>query len=93
MPKETIPAGDYEKNRIDVRWQKEGYPGVGLVTYNPNRRVSTTIEVDSMGVQVGKPEEEAFPFEGWHTELNRYQLNELIRVLRRARDQVFGRDE
>ncbi|MFZ0789743.1 MAG: hypothetical protein WAM94_08985 [Chromatiaceae bacterium] len=24
---------------------------------------------------------------------NRYQINELIRVLRRARDQAFGRDE
>lgn len=31
--------------------------------------------------------------QGWYVNLNRYQVNELIRILRRARDQAFGRDE
>jgi len=31
--------------------------------------------------------------EGWHVSLDRRQINELIRHLRRARDQAFGRDE
>ena len=30
---------------------------------------------------------------GWYVDLNRQQINELIRVLRRARDQAYGRDE
>jgi len=30
---------------------------------------------------------------GMYWSPNRYQINELIRVLRRARDQAFGRDE
>lgn len=31
--------------------------------------------------------------EGWFVSLNRRQINDLIRHLRRARDQAFGRDE
>lgn len=30
---------------------------------------------------------------GWYVDLGRREINELIRVLRRARDQAFGRDE
>jgi hypothetical protein len=30
---------------------------------------------------------------GQYIQMNRYAINELIRVLRRARDQAFGRDE
>lgn len=32
-------------------------------------------------------------FTGWHSTLDRPATNELIRVLRRARDQAYGRDE
>lgn len=33
-------------------------------------------------------------FTGWHAQLNdRRQVNDLIRVLKRARDAAFGRDE
>lgn len=31
--------------------------------------------------------------EGWHVSLDRSGINDLIRYLRRARDQAFGRDE
>lgn len=31
--------------------------------------------------------------EGWFVDLDRYACNDLIRKLRRARDQAFGRDE
>lgn len=31
--------------------------------------------------------------EGWHVSLDRRSINLLIRHLRRARDQAFGRDE
>jgi hypothetical protein len=31
--------------------------------------------------------------EGWHVSLDRRGINDLIRYLRRARDQAFGRDE
>jgi hypothetical protein len=31
--------------------------------------------------------------EGWHVSLDRRGINEVIRYLRRARDQAFGRDE
>jgi hypothetical protein len=31
--------------------------------------------------------------EGWYGTLDRHAINRLIRVLRRARDQAYGRDE
>jgi hypothetical protein len=31
--------------------------------------------------------------EGWHVSLDRRAINDLIRYLRKARDQAFGRDE
>lgn len=33
------------------------------------------------------------PTLGWYVNLDRHQINDLIRILRRARDQAFGRDE
>lgn len=30
---------------------------------------------------------------GWHVDMDRESINRLIRALRRARDQAFGRDE
>jgi hypothetical protein len=30
---------------------------------------------------------------GWYVQLDRNEINRLIRVLRRARDQAFGHDE
>lgn len=47
-------------------------------------------------VQIATVNEEADPFScegGLHVELNRRAINDLIRVLRKARDQAFGRDE
>ena len=32
-------------------------------------------------------------FDGWHLDFQRFQINQLIRDLRRARDSAFGKDE
>jgi len=39
------------------------------------------------------PEASGLGGEGWHMGLERQDINDLIRYLRRARDQAFGRDE
>lgn len=38
-------------------------------------------------------ENSPLPHDGYFQQLSRYQINSLIRVLRRARDQAYGRDE
>jgi hypothetical protein len=52
---------------------------------------------DSEGVQIAtidlRVEDVHSPEHGWFVDLDRYRINQLIRVLRRARDQAFGRDE
>lgn len=92
MPKEIVygesfcMAADGESGEITqpvavVRWNREG--DVQLVTREHAHEVP--------------PIEEHDPWipatYGYHVTLDRTSINELIRHLRRARDQAFGRDE
>jgi len=47
----------------------------------------------SIGVIDGEHEGQGDPRYGLYAELNRDQINTLIRVLRKAREKMFGRDE
>ena len=49
------------------------------------------VQVASVGNEV--PPESLSGDNGWFVDLDRERINELIRVLRKARDQVYGRDE
>ena len=90
MPKETVYSDDVlfeddaESVVAEVRWGRET-AHVELVT----RAV-----IKSTGESVEKSRYPDQPFEaGVHMGMNRKQINDLIRNLRRARDQAFGRDE
>jgi len=54
---------------------------------------------DSQHVQLATVNDDAAKLEptpegnGWFVQLDRHGINDLIRILRRARDQAFGRDE
>lgn len=48
-----------------------------------------TVEIASINLQ----EEDYTPDRGWFTYLNRKMINDLIKVLRKARDQAYGADE
>lgn len=54
---------------------------------------------DSAHVEVATVNEDGAELEptpegnGWFVQLSRYGINEAIRILRRARDQAFGKDE
>src|SRR5262245_54766375 len=88
---------DPDPRRVSVGWSKEGYGaqiGVGWVapqavaaddlTYaGQNKDLVSTGETDEDGTV-------------WHTQwldLDRALINDLIRALRKARDEAFGRDE
>lgn len=92
MPKELIyephgvafPEDPERRGAVDVRWDREsGYFQIG--THDPQSEVFVP----------GTPlSETTIPAEyGWWVNLDRRGINDLIRVLRRARDQAFGRDE
>ena len=92
MPKELIyepegvafPDDPGRRGAVDVRWDREsGYFQIG--THDPASEV---------WVPGGELPEGVIPVEyGWWVSLDRGGINDLIRVLRRARDQAFGRDE
>lgn len=95
MPKETISSTP-NSNHVTVGWGRD-QGTVQIHTASPERLVAATVERAERGSDLpehgAKPTAEGVPFSGWFADLGRADLNDLIRVLRRARDQAFGRDE
>jgi hypothetical protein len=69
---------------VKLIWNKVGYVQIATVT-----------RADQPRPQVeGQPRtDDGLVDDGQHLELSRADVNTLIRTLRRARDQAFGRDE
>jgi hypothetical protein len=89
MPKETVygellpieGAADDPNERpiVQVRWSRET-GDVQVVTRK-------------LGYEMAGPDDELTFAYGMYVTLDRRDINDLIRYLRRARDQAFGRDE
>jgi len=67
---------------VDVRWNRDG-EYVQIVTK----------ETDAHGGRLVGDAPETHYTDGLYVDLDRNAINRLIRNLRRARDQAFGRDE
>ena len=67
---------------VQVGWNRDGWVQIGtLLRY---------------GIESTKDEPAHLRYSterGWYVDLGRTQINDLIRNLRRARDQAYGRDE
>lgn len=92
MPKETIVSGK-DGARLYVGWRKdsdvqlgvERQPNVTTVTYGPS---------GGSGMITTHGGSSTAPYTGvWTDTLTRVQINDLIRALRKARDQAYGKDE
>lgn len=109
MPKEVIygdrdapsygtPERPEAWSVVEVRWNREvGYlqmatKSVDAVTGEDYWPKLEAIEVEPNGEPVELVAAE-WQLCGFYTTMDRRGINELIRVLRRARDQAFGRDE
>jgi hypothetical protein len=86
MPKEVIFGEQTPEDTMvpiaEVRWNREG-GGVQLVTK----------ATDPHDGRVAGDSSETHVTDGFHVDLDRSSINKLIRNLRRARDQAFGKDE
>lgn len=82
MPKENINCTAMRELRAEVGWEQGRW--VQLATTNQKSQLTLPGDNEGDAPQV---------FGGWHVTLDREGINRLIRVLRRARDQAFGRDE
>jgi hypothetical protein len=98
MPKHFIyprplPDGRDAQSRLELHWQAGSYVQIGSATWagDPNHVDSTLVYLQpATGIVVPDPKE-AWP--GQFVELDRDQVNHLIRELRMARNQAFGKDE
>lgn len=95
MPKETIVG---ERGVVfgpdslaiqiaQVRWSRSEFVELAL------RIVDPTDHEDYSPTEAEWPGSGGEAIRGTYMPLERHQINELIRHLRRARDQAFGRDE
>ena len=93
MPKEVIhpshPRVDGESAAVPlVKWGEHG--GVQLATINPEAGLE---ELKPNYDDKGNPlVDDWHPIRGWYVDLDRHQINKLIKALRRARDKAYGRD-
>lgn len=99
MPREKIHSAVPEFD-VSVAWNKDGTVQIVTAATDADERLRAWTELKQGRVYMaGDPDAQTAPgtaftlFDGWHVDLDRRQVNELIRVLRRARDQAFGRDE
>lgn len=95
MPKELIGSRE-ESNVVELGWSRES-EHVQLGTTSQSRLVAATVaRADSRANYAAAKatvDPEEIPFTGWFVQLNRSDINILIRNLKKARDQAYGRDE
>lgn len=92
MPKMSIyqaasGPGGVQQLRTEVGWNREGTVQVGTTKLVDGADPTS----EYLPAADGQPPRPAW--EGWNMDLDRGQINQLIRVLREARDKAFGRDE
>lgn len=98
MPRETV-FDDVELYDIKVGWEREKYVQVGIETHDRRAIVDKLLGADAQNPEVRAVidgllgDGQLASFTGLWGTLNRDSCNQLIRLLRRARDQAFGRDE
>jgi hypothetical protein len=91
MPRESIRERNGDK-QIIVGWQRDAGVQVGVI----NNASGVATVTCSIGGETTSVRDVPVPLpdsNGWFADLDRKGLNDLIRLLRRARDAAFGRDE
>lgn len=91
MPKERITSTTAGTFDVTVTWGRDTCVQICTAASDADERLRNWTESKD-GAET-EPGSSFAMFDGWHVDLNRQQINDLIRVLRRARDQAFGRDE
>lgn len=91
MPKSSFyenaaPDGT-QSRRVEIGWQHDQGVQIGVTNLAPGADPTSEF-IDGEGDQPPTP-----AWDGWFMNLDRGQINSIIRALKRARDQAFGRDE
>lgn len=94
---ETGVVAKSRPRRVSIGWSKEGYGaqlGVGWTepVTDPGGDVNRAGTAPDMVTSTEADEAGTIWYSQW-IDLDRHTINELIRALRKARDEAFGRDE
>lgn len=93
-----LPAQDEQRRRVQVGWHKGQHAQIGIgYTVKPGteQSVGDGPVPDWAGdfIIEGEHDEQGRPWRSQWVNLDRGTINQLIRELRNARDQAFGKDE
>jgi hypothetical protein len=95
MPKHNIyprpnPDGDGQNRRLELQWQRDSHLSLASTIW-----AGDPAQIDTGREFIPGPAGEALmpAWQGEFLQLERDQVNHLIRQLRIARDQAYGRDE
>ena len=94
---ETDELMPEEPRRLSVAWSRDRYVQVGVGWVDSKLDVKD-LPVHQQGfspdyVQPTEADDQGRVWQSQWCDMNRHTINDLIRVLRRARDQAYGRDE
>jgi hypothetical protein len=95
VPKEIIHSRS-EKFDIEIRWDAEGHDPevqIGLATRDNAKTLADALTPPSAQLDADERSARLGEFRGIYGQFDRASLNRTIRLLRRARDTVYGRDE
>lgn len=90
-----LPAPEgYEPRRVSIGWARGQHAqiGIGLVDPAAKDKAQTAWSSDYL-LEVETDQESQQTYVTQWINLDRHTINELIRALRKARDEAFGRDE
>lgn len=95
MPKESVYSSvEGEHKYLTVAWGRREADRRGIEHDDHElvaaRKASVVVGLHALYAKLGEPE---CPEAAHHAQLTRQNINDLIRTLRRARDQAYGRDE
>lgn len=96
MPKERINCSTSDNSHAVVGWRPDPGDGSGhaqlatLHTAEPVVTISGAVPANATTSAMSHTAQTEPT--GWYVDLNREQINRLIRVLRRARDAAYGPD-
>lgn len=65
----------------------------GSISYPFEIQVGWGVDTVQVATRNNDAGDQFGPESGWYVDLNRTEINQLVRLLRKARDAAFGRDE
>jgi hypothetical protein len=98
MPKHHIypPSGvdgASAPERIELRWQREQYVQIATTAWQGGTATTPDPGAEYLPAAADDDGEAKPAWDGRYVDLDRQRINHVIRQLRTARDQAFGRDE